>query len=336
MNQLPGIYVSTIILLILSTSCCGTPGMISISATQGTHVAATTSPVPEHTLNVERTITPSASPVPPPDEALDCGSDWCIYPGHFWLKLPIGTGDNDHIDTSYRYGSTQSGTREEHHGVEYPNSLGTPVLAAANGLVEVAGEDIENVFGLYPGFYGNVVILQHSFPDWGESLFTVYGHLSKIVVSPGEKVYAGQKIGEVGLEGAAVGSHLHFEVRQGLNRYDHTVNPQLWLSPHLFAGTGELEGVLAIRLPDLEPAAYSISVNIERMTSSTAPNGTRYYGESYAWNTPVSPVWNENLVFGDLPEGEYRITFILNGVFYDSTVPVAAGRLTIASIQPKP
>ena len=57
------------------------------------------------------------------------------------LARPIGPDDNQKVDVSYRYGSTANGRYDIHHGVELNNPSGTPVLAAADGVVVVAGED---------------------------------------------------------------------------------------------------------------------------------------------------------------------------------------------------
>ena len=86
-----------------------------------------------------------------------------------------------------------------HLGVDYGAPTGTPVRTVGDGVVEFAG--VQNGFG-------NVVIVQH-----GNSAETVYAHLSRINVQPGEKLVQGQNIGAVGATGWATGPHLHFEFR---------------------------------------------------------------------------------------------------------------------------
>ena len=71
-----------------------------------------------------------------------------------------------------------------------------------------AAESGEALFCGWLRGYGQVVILDH-----GGNLTTVYAHLSKIEVSEGERVKAGDLIGRIGATGVATGSHLHFEVR---------------------------------------------------------------------------------------------------------------------------
>ncbi|MBN2044677.1 MAG: hypothetical protein JW757_06640, partial [Anaerolineales bacterium] len=81
-------------------------------------------------LTIEAPLTPSslpppttqtrapASPTPSPMPDLPCTPDYCSYWGHFWMSRPILPTDYDHVDSSYRYGSTQEGARPTHHGVE--------------------------------------------------------------------------------------------------------------------------------------------------------------------------------------------------------------------------
>ncbi len=90
-------------------------------------------------------------------------------------------------------------TWRAHLGVDYGAPTGTPVRTVGDGVVEFAG--VQNGFG-------NVVIVKH-----GNSAETVYAHLSRINVRPGQKVEQGQNVGAVGATGWATGPHLHFEFR---------------------------------------------------------------------------------------------------------------------------
>ena len=85
-----------------------------------------------------------------------------------------------------------------HTGLDFPSSQGTPILAAAGGVV-VAEE--------YHPAYGNMVEIDH-----GNDLVTRYAHASKVLVKKGDLIKRGQKIAEVGSTGRSTGSHLHFEV----------------------------------------------------------------------------------------------------------------------------
>jgi murein DD-endopeptidase MepM/ murein hydrolase activator NlpD len=86
-----------------------------------------------------------------------------------------------------------------HTGIDFGASSGTPIRAAADGVVVSAGP---------LGGYGNATVIDH-----GNGLATLYGHQSSIAVSPGQHVGRGQVIGYVGCTGLCTGPHLHFEVR---------------------------------------------------------------------------------------------------------------------------
>jgi murein DD-endopeptidase MepM/ murein hydrolase activator NlpD len=94
-----------------------------------------------------------------------------------------------------------------HAGVDYGARFGSPIFAVADGIVSFAGRH---------GGHGNYVRLEH-----GGGNGTGYGHMSRIAVSPGARVSAGQVIGYVGSSGLSTGPHLHFEAYQG----GHTINP---------------------------------------------------------------------------------------------------------------
>jgi murein DD-endopeptidase MepM/ murein hydrolase activator NlpD len=83
-----------------------------------------------------------------------------------------------------------------HGGVDFPATLGTPVLAAQRGRVVLAEP-------LY--FSGNTVILDH-----GLGLYTFYAHFESIAVQPGELVDPGDVLGKVGATGRVTGPHLHW------------------------------------------------------------------------------------------------------------------------------
>lgn len=85
-----------------------------------------------------------------------------------------------------------------HTGLDFPSEPGTPILAAAGGVV-VAQE--------YHQAYGNMVEIDH-----GNDLVSRYAHASRVFVKKGDLIKRGQKIAEVGTTGRSTGPHLHFEV----------------------------------------------------------------------------------------------------------------------------
>lgn len=111
-----------------------------------------------------------------------------------------------------RFGSFESIRTHAHKGIDIASPNGTPIYAAADGKV---------IYAQYnTGGYGNLVILDH-----GNGVKTYYGHCSKLYVSVGETVTAGDTIAAVGSTGFSTGNHLHFEIR--LN--DVQVNPQQYI-----------------------------------------------------------------------------------------------------------
>jgi murein DD-endopeptidase MepM/ murein hydrolase activator NlpD len=100
-----------------------------------------------------------------------------------------------------------------HEGIDFMSEVGTPIRAAAGGVV-IASE-------MHPQ-YGNMLEIDH-----GNDLVTRYGHASKRTVKVGDVVLRGAKIGEVGSTGRSTGPHLHFEVRlRGVAQ-----NPARFLQP---------------------------------------------------------------------------------------------------------
>lgn len=90
-------------------------------------------------------------------------------------------------------------TRAMHAGIDLAGPVGTSIYATADGYVGRAG---------VVGGYGNLIELEH-----GKSIQTRYGHLSSILVRPGQRVKRGDLIGRMGSTGRSTGSHLHYEVR---------------------------------------------------------------------------------------------------------------------------
>src|SRR5690606_14246208 len=93
-----------------------------------------------------------------------------------------------------------TGQRAFHEGIDFMAEEGTPIYAAAAGVV---------VYSEFHPQYGNMIEIDH-----GNDLISRYAHASKRLVKVGDVVLRGSQIAEVGRTGRATGSHLHFEVRQ--------------------------------------------------------------------------------------------------------------------------
>ena len=104
------------------------------------------------------------------------------------------------------------GTKINNNGMDIAAAIGTPVQSVARGTVEYTSDDLAS--------YGPIVILNH-----GDGFFTLYAHLSEILVSVGQAITPGQIVGRVGDTGSLKGAILHFEVRKG----GTALNPESWL-----------------------------------------------------------------------------------------------------------
>lgn len=91
-----------------------------------------------------------------------------------------------------------------HSGIDIPAPKGTPIKAAADGMVVKSGKSLDGY-----AKYGKIIIIEHT-----NGVRTLYAHNSVNFVKAGECVRAGDIIGEVGSSGNASGPHLHFEIRK--------------------------------------------------------------------------------------------------------------------------
>lgn len=110
-----------------------------------------------------------------------------------------------------RYGAKSTIRKSNHTGLDIAAPNGTPIKVVADGTVTNAS---------YNGSYGNLVKINH-----GNGVETWYAHTSKMYVTVGSKVTAGQTIAAVGSTGNSTGSHLHFEIRINGTH----INPQKYL-----------------------------------------------------------------------------------------------------------
>ncbi len=136
-------------------------------------------------------------------------------------NVPVRKPINGEIDLSSGFGLRMDPfvrAMAMHTGVDFRSNAGDAVRATANGTVTTAG---------WYGGYGKMVEIDH-----GNGMSTRYGHLSEILVKPGQSVRSGQLVGRVGSTGRSTGPHLHYETRvEG-----EAVNPQKFLRAGLRLG----------------------------------------------------------------------------------------------------
>ena len=116
---------------------------------------------------------------------------------------------------SCHFGEPDGWTGAPHGGMDFAAGYGTPIYAAADGVVVKAG---------YHNSWGNYVKIYHGVVD-GNQIYTLYAHCSSLGVSAGQTVTQGQTIAAVGSTGDSTGNHLHFEVYVNNTR----VAPEGWL-----------------------------------------------------------------------------------------------------------
>lgn len=124
-----------------------------------------------------------------------------IIPVRDTLRLVLSHEDCDHALPSPGHISSPYGPRKGrmHYGVDLKLATGDPVVSAFAGMVRISR---------YNPTFGHVVVVRHY-----NGLETLYAHLSKRMVQPGDIIEAGELIGLGGNTGRSYGSHLHFEVR---------------------------------------------------------------------------------------------------------------------------
>jgi murein DD-endopeptidase MepM/ murein hydrolase activator NlpD len=151
-------------------------------------------------LNTKAGTSPSALPARPDLPKVDPGK---TVPGT-WVRPAAGGMSSCFC---MRWGVM-------HEGVDLAGPLGSPILAAGDGVVLEAGPTA--------GF-GHWILIQHSNGD-----VSLYGHMYSVLVSKGEQVTAGQHIANIGSDGQSTGPHLHFGVLRGGQKGQY-IDPVPWL-----------------------------------------------------------------------------------------------------------
>ncbi len=247
-----------------------------------------------YSLSVQQPITDTVAEWRPPLYP----TPWIPTPyDHFLFSRPVLADMKVWALEDYRYGGVFF-RNVVHTGIDIPLKVGSPIYAAGSGRVAWSG------YGLMSGEYnpddpyGLAVVIRHDFGYQGQTLYTVYGHLSETNLVIGQPIKTGEIVGLSGATGKVTGPHLHFEVRIGDNSFSRSRNPELWIVPP--QGWGILAGQLKT-LDDLWLQRLKVLIR-------SLENGERYWVATYG-DGPVNsdPYYAENLVIGDLPAGWYRI-----------------------------
>lgn len=130
-------------------------------------------------------VSPQLPPLNSPDTYLP--NSPAIFTGYIWPAEGVLTSGY-----GWRWGRM-------HNGIDIAGPVGTPIFAAASGVVTYAGWN--------DGGYGNLIEIEHT-----DGSFTVYAHNNRILVREGQEVDQGQQVAEMGNTGFSTGPHLHFEI----------------------------------------------------------------------------------------------------------------------------
>lgn len=121
---------------------------------------------------------------------------------------PVSNKDLSHIASGFGYRIDPIyKTPKMHTGLDFASAIGTPIYATGNGTVSYTGFEEKG--------YGNHVIIDH-----GYGYQTLYGHMVRIKVRPGQRVKRGEVIGWVGSTGKSTGPHCHYEVMRNGQKID--------------------------------------------------------------------------------------------------------------------
>lgn len=269
------------------------------------------------------------SPWPTPDPA--------GFTPHFWLSVPrelesadeAEDGEAERLQTNphYPYGYDANDRYLLHNGIDISGSLGTTVLAVADGTVVLAQDDFTEWYGWRCNWYGHLLVLELDERWHGMPVYVLYGHVLNFLVEPGQRVTAGQPIVQVGVGGVATAPHLHLEVRVGGNEFGMTRNPLLWLQP------AEGRGVIAGRI--LDPTGRPWQGVLVTAAGQRYATSWTYLDDPLHLINPDEEL-AENFVIGDLPPGRYQVITSIQGEEYRAEVEVRAGEISTVEIVTAP
>lgn len=318
-----------VLLLFLLTSCASAsekqvnPTPTAVIAGEANQLQSESEPTPRPTVEPFRFVlpTPGAEPVSgwrPPLYPIP----WAVSPyDHFYFARPIAADNVNWPLAEYRYGGVFFAPNIVHTGVDIGAEDRSPIFAAGPGTVVSADWGL---FTEVPGNendpYGKAVVIRHDFGYKGQTLYTIYAHMSEIIAIKGQRVETGDLIGLVGATGLVTGPHLHFEVRLGGNSFYNTYNPELWTAPP--QGWGVLVGRITDEKGEL---LNQYEVQVRPLPSEVPLRMVITYAEG-AVNS--DPYYQENLVLSDLPAGIYKVLMKYKDKDVQMFVEIFPGQVT--------
>ncbi len=263
--------------------------------------------------------TPTPTPVPRTVMVPTDIPDYRAVEDHFWFTRPFTEAFSTWGSYYYPYGANGGGKYFWHYGIDIQNPHGTTIVAAGDGTVTFAGPDTQIAVGPWPNFYGQAVVIEHDRRWENLPVYTLYGHVSKVLVQVGQPVKAGEPIAEVGQLGVAIGPHLHLEVRLAAGTYVDTRNPDLWLRPD--PGFG----VIAGRVVDYQ----NYYVPQQLVTLHPADNPSHFWRQTFTYpdhEVNSDDDYLETFTFSDVPVGNYLLKTFFDG--HQLTVPITVTNRT--------
>lgn len=317
------------LLIVLGINQTVTPTESADDLTTPTLDPAATEPLP----TPRPTNTPRPTKTPSPSPTLEPTATPIYLTEHFLFGRPVPPDANSIIPAwTYLYGDTQHGDQAVHHGEEFVNPIGTPLIAVADGTVVVAGDDSvprcgpngTTLCGESTNFYGNLVVVKSDQTYNNQPVFTMCGHMHSISVQVGQHLQAGEQFGTVGDTGVAIGPHCHFEVRLGVNDYAHTRNPILWMRP--LPGTGAVAGLVEDRNGN---SVHGVNVTLlqDNETQDYVQDTETYGRDAHPAVNPDDQL-HENWAMGDLKAGKYLVSATVGGLYYLRHITITDGHLT--------
>jgi murein DD-endopeptidase MepM/ murein hydrolase activator NlpD len=238
-------------------------------------------------------------------------------PVHQWMLRPVAPDEQNDKDQTYLYGSTMGGNFRQHQGNEYNDPEGVPLLAVDDGEIVYTDTSI-----------GHTVLKCDTKVDT-TTIYAHYHHQHEIFKKVGDRVNRGDRIGTIGKKGNVTNEHLHFEVAvsardSARDSISTTRNSELWVQP--LPGCGTIVGNLVDRDGNNVPGARIYGI------TKPVPTETPFsFAETYMGKVHPSEIYGENFVIGDVPEGDYILTYEFSSWKYK--VHVEPGKITRVRMQ---